>query len=382
MDAPRPFAVLIGSLSLLVGCAARDSFGSTFPVNQNEELAKALAQARAAQYRPNPQVVVGVLEEPRGVFAYDLGAQRLLFKMAPTSAVYRCPRARSSSSRRVTWSKCGTSRAARACSRSPGDGMHLVGAASDGTVTAIALSTGGSMGARSKLVILQGDHVWGTRQIPRQVGGPAVLGGIVFVPNNRVHLSVSDSHGNELARVQVREDVASQAFAFDNNVYFGLLGMYKLDEETKKGASGGAHYFRLDLQDRLPGQPSFLPNTADPPPALNSAVHRVSLSFLPEPRGDSLGLLDDALYLSFYRQLYSLDPRTSGAHWVHQTKSDAVGQRSVPGGVIVVEESGNVSALDQTGTVQWTADMGVKPVVARYKPRTCHTEPWASLLLH
>ena len=187
--------------------------------------------------------------------------------------------------------------------------MHLVGAASDGTVTAIALSTGGSMGARSKLVIMQGEHVWGTRSIPRQVGGPAVLGGMVFVPNNRVHVSVSDSHGNELARVQVREDVASQAFAFDNDVYFGLLGIYRVDDETKKGASGGAHYFRLNLQERLPGAPAFLPNTADPPPALNSAVHRVSLSFLPEMHGETLGLLNDAVYLSFYRQLYSLDPQ-------------------------------------------------------------------------
>ena len=72
----------ISLLSVLVGCAARDSFGSTFPVNQSDQLAKALAQAKAAPFRPNPQVVVGVLEGPRSVFAYDLSAQRLLFKVA------------------------------------------------------------------------------------------------------------------------------------------------------------------------------------------------------------------------------------------------------------------------------------------------------------
>ncbi len=371
------------ALALLAGCAARDSFGTTFPVNQTDDLAKALAQAKAAQYRPLPQVVVGVLEEPRAVFAYDLSAQRLLFKKRIQVTGVPLPAGPFVVVQETNKVTVRHLHNGKSVLELPADGMHLVGADSDGTVTAVALSTGGSMGARSKLVIMQGDHVWGTREIPRQIGGPAVLGGLVFLPHNRVHLSVSDSHANELARIQIREDVASQALTFDNEVYFGLLGMYRVDTETKKGASGGAHYFRLNLQNRLPGQPAFLPNTADPPPALNSAVHRVSLSFLPEMRGETLGLLDNALYLSFYRQIYSLDPTGSQAHWVHQAGSDAVGHRAVPGGVILVEESGRVSSLDQSGTVQWSAEMGVQPVVARVQasslPRGAMGEPAAPL---
>ncbi len=372
-------------LAFMVGCAGQQSFSATYPVNRKEDLLAVLERAKAAPVRPLPQVVVGVIEQSRGIFAFDLSAQRMLFRMnaevtgvpVPAGPFVVVPEGNVV---RVRQLSSGTS-----ILEIPSDGMHLVGAASDGTVTAIVLTTGGSMGARSKLIVLQGEHVWGTREMPRQAGGPAVLGGYVFVPHNRVHFSVADAHGVELARVQIREDVASQALAFDGDVYFGLLGVYRLDEDTKLGAGGGANYFRVNLKERLPGQPSFLPNTADPPPALNSAVHRVSLSFLPAMRGNKLGLLDDALYLLFYRQLYSLDANTALARWVYQTENDAVGQKALPSGVLVVEDSGKVSAVSNQGTVQWTTDIGVRPIVARFQasdlPRGQAAAPSAPLTM-
>lgn len=352
-------------LTCMLGCAGRQSFSATFPANRTEDLTAALARAKQVPERPLPQVVVGVMEQPRGLFAYDLSAQRMLFRMnaevtgvpIPAGPFVVVPEGDVVRVRQLSSGKT--------IHEISSSGMNLIGAASDGTVTAIVLSTGGSMGARSKLVVLQGEHVWGTREMDRQAGGPAVVGGYVFVPNNRVHLSVTDSHGVELSRIQVREDVASQAIAHNQEVYFGLLGIYHVDEETKRGASGGANYFKFKLKERLPGQPSFLPNTADPPPALNSAVHRVSLSFLPAMQRGKVGLVDDALYLLFYRQLFSLNAETSLVRWVHQTENDAVAQKSVPGGVLVVEDSGKLSAVNDQGSVQWTADMGIRPVVAR-----------------
>lgn len=260
------WTALLCAVALGAGCAVQESFGSTFPVNRKDELAAALTRAKQGGRAKARQVVVGVTEQPRGIFAYDLDSQHLLFQQAadvsgvpavagpyavvPEGQVVRVRQLVGGSS----------------VLDIPAEGMHLVGADSDGTVTAIVLSTGGSMGARSKLVVLENGAVTSTRSIPRHVGGPAVLGGLVFVPHNRVHLSVVDARGTELARVQVREDVASQAFATEQDVYFGLAGMYRVDEKTPLGASGGAHYFKLALEEKLPGQPAFLPNTAESSP--------------------------------------------------------------------------------------------------------------------
>lgn len=352
-------------LVLLSGCAGRESFSSTFPVNRRDDLTAALARAKQQGAPQLPQVIVGVTEQPSGVFAYDLSRARLLFHHRaditgvpfPAGPFAVVPEGDALHIRRLLNGDNVFDVSL--------DGMHLVGAASDGQVTAVVLSTGGSMGARSRLIVLNGEQVTVNRTVDRHLGGPAVLGGHVFVPHNRVHFSILDVQGTELARIQVREDVASQALTFDNEVYFGQAGMYRVDEKTALGASGGALYFKVARDEKLPGQPAFLPVTAEPPPAVNSAVHKVSLSFLPELRDGSIGLLGDTLYMMFYKQLYALPPVGSSAHWVYQTDSDCVGVRAVADGVLLVEQSGTVRGLDRDGRPTFAADMGLAPVVAQ-----------------
>jgi hypothetical protein len=352
------------ALALGAGCAAPKAFSTSFPVNREDALKAALAQARAHPRGPARPVVVGVTNTPRGVFAYDVAQKRMLWNQplqvsgVPLSAgnFVVVPegehiRVRALDTGSVVLDV-------------PRQGMNLVGADSDGQLTAIALSTGGSMGARSRLLLIDGTSVRFNEQVSHPLGGPAVLGGLAFVPNNRVHLSILDAMGTELARVRIRDDVASQALAREDDVYFGLQGMYLLDEKTPKGLESGASYFRMKRTDPLPGQPRFLPDTTLPPQPPESAVHRVSLSFAPAEQGGVAMLADDSAYLLFYRQLYALEPHQPRARWVHQTQADVVGVRAVPGGVLLVDEQGTLTTLHADGSVQSTVELGVKPVVA------------------
>jgi outer membrane protein assembly factor BamB len=177
---------------------------------------------------------------------------------------------------------------------------------------------------------------------------------------------VLSADGQELARIRVRDDVASEARSDGRDVYFGQAGIYRLDEMTGGGVSGGARYFAPDVARRrqLPGAPEFLHDTTLAPAPLDSAVHRIALGFWPESNSQGVGLANDALYLSFYRMLFSLTADARGVHWVRATPSDIVGSAGHSAGVVVVEESGTVSAFDHTGGVVLEARLGFSPLLA------------------
>ncbi|MEY4515396.1 MAG: hypothetical protein RLZZ450_7518, partial [Pseudomonadota bacterium] len=378
---PSRFLRVVTLALTMSGCAGSLSFSSSFP-NGGDRVSQALARAKSAQVVVPAPVIVGVADGPRSVFAYDLLAQRLLFRAPaqvsgmPIAAgeLVVVPEGTSITIRRL--------RDGSVLHTLPLDGMQLIGAEGDATTSAVVLSTGGTMNVRSRLIILQGERIAGDRKLTRGVGGPAVLGGLAFVPHQRVHVSVVDPHGEELARARIQEDVASQAFSRAGEVYFGQRGFYRFDRELEQTAKGGPHYWKLALETKLPGAPPLLVDSSVPAPPLESALHRVALSFAPHANPDgSLALLDDALYLAFYRQLYALAPDGRTARWVHETASDVVGVRAVDGGLLVVESSGALTALDTQGRPVLSGNLGLAPIAARVRAeRVVFGEATAELL--
>jgi hypothetical protein len=353
-------------MALGAGCAGTQPFDSSF-ASGGDRVGQSLARARASVTTASRPVIVGVADAPRSVFAYDLSGQRLLFRQNAqvvglpwvAGELVAVPEADKVTLRRL--------RDGSVLHALPLDGMHLIGAAGDSSTSAVVLSTGGTMNVRSRLVMLRGEQVTSNRVIPRGLGIPAVLGGLAFVPHNRVHVSAIDAEGNELSRVRAQDDVASEAFTREGAVYFGQRGFYRLDADTERGAKNGAHYFRPALEHKLPGNPPLLTDTTEPAPAIESALYRVRLAFAPESVGDQVDLLDDSLYLAFYKQLFALTPDASAARWVHETASDVVGIGAVAGGLIAVESSGAVTALDDAGQVRFSGQLGLLPLAVRVR---------------
>ncbi|HEX5657250.1 MAG TPA: hypothetical protein VFX59_08640 [Polyangiales bacterium] len=354
-------------LALVAGCAGSAPFKPQFP-NGGPQLKDALERAHAGASHGQSSIVLGVSDAPRAVFAYDIDAGKLLFREAaqvnalPSIAgeLAVVPEATRITVRRL--------RDGSVVKELPLDGMHLVGADGDGTIAAVVLSTGGSINTHSRLVIFEGEKVRSDRTTTRALGSPAVLGGLAFVPHQRVHLSAIDPDGKELARARIGDDVASHAFRHQGEVYFGEHGFYRLDEASERGPAQGAHYWKLAPALKLPGAPPLFMDSNAPPPPIESALYRVALSALPGPTPQgALGLADDALYLAFYKQLYSLTADAASAHWVYETDSDVVGIRSVPGGLLALNADGVLVALDTQGLPTHQAQLALKPIAARIR---------------
>jgi outer membrane protein assembly factor BamB len=365
LQTPRHLLSLL-ALCAISACASTQAFGTTFPDNRPRDVEAVLARLEASTPTDPRAVVVGATAAPSQVFAYDLDAERLLWRQA--ASVTTAPLAAGDyvvtpeqDALRIRDLETGAVRF-----EVPSEGMGLMGAGSDGDLTAVVLSTGGSMGARSKLVLVRGGKLT-TSAIDYPLGGPAVRAGLVFVPWNRQHLSVLDAEGNELARVRLRDEVVSQALVREGQVYFGDAGLFHFDARSAQGSREGATYFKPSREGRLPGNPAFLPSASTLPPAVESAVQRISLAFHPKLEGDVLGLSDDTLYLAFYRQIYALSPSGPEARWVHQTNEDAVGVEAFDGGLLIADAKGELTALDTQGRVTWQESLGIAPVVARFR---------------
>lgn len=352
------------TLSFLMACAGSKPFTPMFP-NGGPALTDALARAHAAGSPAQSAVVLGVSEGPRAVFAYDIAAGKLLFRepaevtampsLAGELAVV--PEAT-----RVTVRRLADGAIVKEL---PLDGMHLVGADGDGVTAVVVLSTGGSINTHSRLLIFEHGHVRSDLSTSRALGSPAMLGGLAFVPHQRVHLSVLEPGGSEIARARIGDDVASHAFRFHGDIYFGEHGFYRLDEASERGPAQGAHYWKFAPVLKLPGNPPLFMDSNAPPPPIESALYRVALSALPGvTQQGALGLADASLYLAFYKQIFSLAPDAASAHWVYETASDVVGMSAVPGGVVVLNAEGVLTALDSEGHPTLERQLGLKAVGA------------------
>jgi hypothetical protein len=361
-------ASYVAALSLfLQACAGSRAFGPTFPDNRQEDLAPVLARLKAEPAQIPAPVLVGATQSPREVFAYDLEHDRLLWKkpLDPVSVPLVAGRhVVVSETTRVLILDLESGEVQHELAS---QGLGVIGADGDDKLAAIVLTSGATMGARSRLIALRGDQIVLDRAVAQPLGGPAVAAGLIFLPWNRIYLSALDDSGRELARIRVQDDVVSQALTQDGQVFFGEAGIFKLDERSANGKVAEASYFRIGRKDKLPGNPPFLTPADKPPAPVDSALHRVSLRFAPAAEGDRVHLADDNLYLSFYSQIFALDPMSNGARWVYQTQSDVVGVHAVSGGLFVLEQSGKLAYLDAEGHVRHTAQLDLEPVVGHFR---------------
>lgn len=347
------------------GCGGSGAFGSSFPDNRDADINAVLARLREAPAATDRPMVLGVRTDPGEAFAYDLAGQRLLWKQPaqPASAPYLAgDLAVIAEEGRVTVRSLETG---AAVAELPSGDMHLMGAHGDGDLAAVVMSTGGSMGARSRLVILRGGQVTFSDEVDEALGAPAVRAGMVFVPWSNINLSVLTPQGVELSRVRVTNAVLSRARVANGEVYFGQNGVFQFDEKVSNGTKEHATYYEPPLERRLPGNPSFLLPGNKPPAAANSAVHSVRLAWQPAPssKGAPITLANDSLVLLFYKLVFAMDPTAKQARWIYQHAADVVGLGPSTDGLLVVDNKGGLAWV-RGGFAQWTGDMGMAPTVA------------------
>jgi outer membrane protein assembly factor BamB len=358
-----------GSVCAL-GCAGNSAaFNSRYPDNRDSEVALLLQRVHAAPPRQANSISVGLSSAPIKLFAFDLAARRLLWQkaVAATSA----PHIAGDTVVLQTGDAIagfdlhsGTKRF-----EIDRDGMSLKG--SDGENGWVALTVGRGQGtfAKSAVIMLHdGSEQW-RRPVESLVGVPAVVGAAVLVPWSNQFLSALDARsGTEFARIRVNDGVISHAFRDGDQLYLGSFhGITRVTPTVGSGRLKGPSYFSLPDRE-LPGRPLLLDDvyTSSDPPAPDSAQHRIALAWQPAPLdGNRTGLLDDSLYLAFYRFVFALNPHDYAVRWVYVHDRDIVGVTGQAHGVVLADEAGHFGFLGAgSGDLLWKGESGVSSTVA------------------
>ena len=251
------------------------------------------------------------------------------------------------------------------------EGLALLGAGDDGTVTAVTLHRSAGNGSVLMAVSHDGSLV---REIEtsKGLGTPAVLAHNAFVPWAGQYVSVIDlGSGDETARVTLRSET-SRAWAGEGSLWFGEVGFIRFDERIGDASRGRASTATLPVRE-LPGMPKLMSPGVSPLPPLASAEDKARLYARPLPSAAGVAFEDGRFYATYFRIAmgFSAAPKGSDSKsepgqlgWVHLQGADYVGGAAAAGGVVLCDERGKVTSLDaSTGAVLSEVDLG-EPVKA------------------
>lgn len=246
----------------------------------------------------------------------------------------------------------------------PTGGLALLGGGDDGTVTAVTLSRG----TGSTILVIGRDGAL-KRQIEtdKQLGDPAVIGGVILVPWANQYVSAIDAlTGDELGRVTLRDKV-SRAEQIGGAVYFGEVSLVRFDEKIAMASQGGASRVTLPSRE-LPGTPRLYAPGSEKLPAVANARDRDRLFARPSTPTGPLGIDAGRFYATYFRLVYGFESSRGQLAWVHTHASEIIGGEAVQGGVLLCDEDGKIVVLDaRTGQVTRDYSFGepIKSCVAQ-----------------
>ena len=253
----------------------------------------------------------------------------------------------------------------------PTGGAALLGAGDDGTITAVSLTTGKSS---SILVIGRDGSVKRQIETEKQIGDPAVVAGIVFIPWSNQYVSAIDAAtGDELGRVVIRDKV-SRAMTIGGGLYFGENSYIRFDEQIRLASGGGASRITIPARE-LPGTPRLLVPGTEKQPAVANARDRDRLFARPSGPDGPLAIDSGRFYASYFHLVIGFEAARGQLAWVHTHASDVIGGDAVTGGVLLCDEEGKIVVLDaKTGQVTFQAAFG-EPI----KACVAHADTYRSL---
>ena len=239
----------------------------------------------------------------------------------------------------------------------PAAGLRLIGAGDDGTVTAAVFQRTGAAGS-TLLAVTRDGRLLKQTDTEKQLGAPAVLAGMAFVPWAGQYVSVIDlSNGDETARVTLREH-ALRAWAESGSLWFGEESFVRFDERIHDASHGKASAARLALRE-LPGTPKLLARGAAPAPVAANAEDRVRLYARPTGGDSGASIEDGRYYATYFRLAMGFDAAGAKLSWVHLHAADLLGGAAGSGGLVLCDERGQVTELDaRTGAVLSQATLG------------------------
>lgn len=239
----------------------------------------------------------------------------------------------------------------------PSTGLLLHGAGDDGKYTVVTLGASGTAGSTLLAIDRQGSVVQKV-ETDKNLGAPAVIKGLAFVPWGQQYLTVYDIEaGSELARVLVRGKL-SRAMTVGGGLYFGEVELFRFDDQTKNASKGGATKVTVP-QRELPASPTLLRAGDERQSAVALAPDKTRVYVRPASPEGPVSLDSSRFYATYFRLAMGFESSKGALAWVHSHASDIVGGAAGPGSLVLCDEQGRVTILDAaTGASTGDRSMG------------------------
>lgn len=350
------------------GVLGSAAFSQRFPDDRVDHVEAVVARLGTVPPEHDRSIVLLAATAPDRLIAYDLATQHTLWETPATLRTVPYVAGHYVVSQEADGVVVRALDGGRETARIADNQMGLIGADGDRDSGAIALSTGGAVGARSVLVGLSHGSPSFRAEVDQALGVPAVRGDMIFQPWGNQNLSVIEEDGGEIARVRVTRGVLGHAFVEGSSIFVGQTGLGLLSADLDSGSD--VPWLEIAAGPR-PGNPPLMRDAYTPPPSPGSATHRVRLAFAPRAQGSSVALVDDLVVLVFYRLVFGLSDLGAHAAWVQEMPHDVVGVTVREAGIFVVDDHGEVSLLSRTdGRPVWTASIGQAASYAVIDPGT------------
>lgn len=239
----------------------------------------------------------------------------------------------------------------------PTGGLQVHGAGDDGSVTAITLSRAGGAGSMLLAVTHDGEVVR-QAETDKDLGAPAVVAHLAFVPWGNQYVSVFDlSNGDEAGRVLLREKT-SRAWTVGGGLYFGEIGLFRFDDRIKGASKGQATHLALPPRE-LPGTPKLMVPGDERLGPVAGAPDKIRLYARPSGPTGPLSFDSDRFYATYFRLVMGFTADKGALSWVHTHTSDVIGGAAATGAAIVCDDRGKVTVLDAaSGAILSEMDLG------------------------
>ncbi|MEZ4232325.1 MAG: PQQ-binding-like beta-propeller repeat protein [Polyangiaceae bacterium] len=197
-------------------------------------------------------------------------------------------------------------------------GRSLRGAGDDGTYTVASL--GALNGGQSRLVVIKrGGGVILDAEPEPEIGSPAIVGGIAFIPWGNQYVSAIDvTTGAERGRLLMRQQV-THAENLGGELFFGEAQLLHFDPKIGAAASGGGTLAALPKHE-LPGTPRWFAPGAEVQSPSASAPDRIRL--IAKPLGDGKFERNDRMAATYFRVAMGFGASDGELRWAKLVDSD------------------------------------------------------------
>jgi hypothetical protein len=365
--ATRPALLLSVALASACGTTVNArGFDIDFPANRADDVrAVASVVAERAATAPTAALVATLMRPERGFAVFDLPSGRQRFRVSQDidarPIVVGDVVISHSGREAIAWDA--TTGAIRW--RKHDHGFSLTGAGGDGTAVALTFGPGGLNRRVGYLAVVDArdGRTLLEREVQQALGSPTVAGGYAFVPWGGQYLSVFDVQRNvEHTRLHSSDDVFARARVERGAVYFGGRAYYRFSPEVTSGRRDAARTLRVVRED-LPGNPPLTLDGYEGLGVQRNARERVAIVARPDPDSPDAAPTDNLVYALFHRVVFAMDARSGEVKWGHLLERDLTGAEAVRGGIVVVDESGQLVMIDaQLGHRRFRQQIDVRPL--------------------